>query len=51
MTECAKNAMMLDEETPKCSDIPKEFGQGRTLSSTLLKAFTNDLITAIYAAK
>ena len=51
MTECAKSAMMLDGEISKYFDILQGVAQGCTLSPTLFKVFTNDLILAIESAQ
>ena len=53
MTECARSAVMLDEETSKYInvDILQGVAQGCTLSPNIFKVYTNDMIEAVEAAK
>ena len=51
MTECARNAAMLGEETSKYVDILQGFALGCTLSPNLFNVDVNNMIVAVEAAK
>ena len=51
MTECARNAVLLDGEISKHVYILQGVTQGCALSPNLFKIYTNELIVAIEAAR
>ena len=51
MTECVKNAIILDGEISKYLDILQGVAQGCTSSPTLFKVSINDLIVVLESAQ
>ena len=51
ISECVRSAVMLDGKTSKYVDILQGVEQGCTLSPNLFKAYINDMIVAVEAAK
>ena len=51
LTECARSAVMLDEETSDYVDILQGTAQGCTLSPNLFKVYINDMLVAVEEAK
>ena len=51
MTECARSAVMLDEEISKYVDILQGVAQGCNITQSRFKVYINDLLVAVEAAK